>query len=471
MPGRSGPLRGEIMSNDITSLRNRLRGRLIQRGDEGYETARNVYNGMIDRRPDAIAQCRDAADVIASVNYARENDLLLAVRGGGHSGPGLGTCDGGLVIDLSPMKGIRVDPRERTVRVEGGCTWGEVDHATHAFGLAVPSGVISTTGVGGLTLGGGHGYLTRKYGLTIDNLLSADLVLADGSFVSTGPGDLPDLFWAIRGGGGNFGVITSFLFRAHPVKTIYGGPMLWPIERGAEAMRLFDGFLRQAPDDIYGFFALLTVPPVPAFPESLHTRKMAGVVWGCLGEGASEALEPIRRSLPPEFEHTGTMPFPALQSAFDALYKPGLQSYWRGDFVSELPDEAIRAHIEFGSRMPTQLSGMHLYPISGAAHRVAGDATAFSYRDADYSQIIIGVDPDPANAELVTRWTKEYFDAVHPYSMGGAYVNFLMGEAEDRVRKAYRGNYERLAEIKRKYDPGNLFRVNQNIRPAAARTA
>jgi FAD/FMN-containing dehydrogenase len=444
-----------------------LRGESFQPGDEGYDEVRKVYNGMIDKRPRLIVRCADVADVIAAVDYARENDVLLAVRGGGHNGAGLGTVDDGLVIDLSLMKGVRVDPVKRTVRVGGGCTWGEVDHATHAFGLAVPTGIYSSTGVGGLTLGGGHGYLTRKCGLTIDNLISADVVLADGSFVTASNEENEDLFWAIRGGGGNFGVVTSFEFRAHPIHTVVAGPMLWPIEQAAEAMRFYRAFMDQASEDMYGFFVFLKVAPMPPFPEHLHYQTMCGVVWCYTGpaEEAEEAFRPVREFGPASFERLGPRPLPAFNSMFDPKLPPGLQWYWKHDFVNELPEEAIAAHVEHGSKIPTLLPTMHLYPIDGAAHRVGKEETAFSYREARWSQVIAGIDPDPANKEIITAWAQEYWEALHPYSAGGAYVNMMMEEGQERVKASYRENYERLAEIKKKYDPANLFRVNQNIEP------
>ena len=454
----------------VEQFRVSLRGDLIQAGDEGYDEARKVYNGMIDKRPRMIARCVDAADVIASVNFARENEVLLAIRGGGHNGAGWGVVDDGLVIDLSGIRGVRVDPEARTVRVGGGCTWGEVDHAAHAFGLAVPTGIVSTTGVAGLTLGGGHGYLTRKYGLTVDNLLEADVVLADGSFVKASEEQNEDLFWAIRGGGGNFGVVTSFLFRGHPVSTVYAGPTLWEIDRAEEVLRWYREFSPQAPEDLYGFFAFLIVPPGPPFPEHLHNKTMCGVVWCYSGplEGAEEAFRPVRQFGPPALDLVGPLPLPALNSMFDALYPPGLHWYWKGDFASELSDEALALHIRHGSEVPTLHSSMHLYPIDGAVHRVGKNDTAFSYRDVRWSTVYAGIDPDPANAERITQWARSYWEDLHPYSAGGAYVNFMMDEGQERIKATYQENFERLAAIKNKYDPTNLFRVNQNIRPTAA---
>jgi len=454
--------------NTIAQFDANLRGGLIQPGDEAYESARRVYNGMIDKHPRLIARCIDIADVITCVNFARDSGLLLAVRGGGHNGGGLGTCDDGMVLDLGLMKGIRVDPESRTVRAESGCTQGEVDHAASTFGLAVPAGVVSTTGIAGLTLGGGHGYLTRKYGLAIDNLLEADVVTADGRLVVASADRNQDLFWAIRGGGGNFGVVTSFLFRAHPVSTVMAGPMFWDAERSAEMLRWYRDFMPAASEDLYGFFAFMNVLPVPLFPSRLHGRPVCAVVWCHLGtpEQAENDLTQIREAFPPLFEHIGVMPFPALQSMFDPIIPPGLQWYWKGDFVSELSDEAIEQHVQYGTHLPSMLSMMHLYPVDGQAGRVGRNDTAFSYREAKWSMVIGGIDPDPANREKITRWAKDYWNALHPYCSGGAYVNFMMDEGSERVRATYRDNYDRLAAIKARYDPGNLFRVNQNIKPA-----
>ena len=452
-----------------SGLADGFRGDLIGPQNPGYDSARQLLNGMIDKRPAVIARCADVADVINAVRYARAEGLELAIRGGGHNGAGLGSCDSGIVIDLSNMKGIRVDPEARTARVQGGCTWADVDHATHAFGLAVPSGIISSTGVGGLTLGGGIGHLTRACGLSIDNLLEADVVLADGRLVHASRDENPDLYWAIRGGGGNFGVVTSFLFALHPIDTVIGGPMLWPLERAAEIMRWYRGFLPGAPDELNGFFAFLVVPPADPFPEELHLQKMCGVVWCHAGseQRAQELLRPARE-LMPALDGVAPLPYPALQSAFDALYTPGFQWYWRADFVKELGDEAIEQHVKHGSAMPTMHSTMHLYPINGAAGRIGDAETPWAYRDANWAQVIVGVDPDPANAGTVRDWTVAYWDALHPFSAGGAYVNFLgEGEGQDRVQATYGDNYGRLAQVKAEYDPENLFRVNQNILPIA----
>lgn len=451
----------------IAQFSSTLRGHLVQAGDADYDEARRVYNAMIDRNPRFVVRCRDVADVIGSVNFARDHSLLLAVRGGAHNGGGLGTCDDGLVIDLSGLHGIRVDPEARTVRVDGGCTWGDVDHATHAFGMATPSGIIGTTGVGGLTLGGGIGHLSRKCGLSVDNLLEADVVLADGSLVTASADKNPDLYWALRGGGGNFGVVTSFLFRLHRVSTVVAGPTFWPLDKAGEVMRWYRDFIVNAPEDLNGFFAFLTVPPVAPFPEALQGMKVCGVVWCYTGavEAADAVFKPVREFGTPLMHGVQPMPFTALQAAFDGLYPPGHHWYWRADFVNELSDAAIAEHQRFAGQLPTGQSTMHLYPIDGAAHRPKAADTPFAYRDANWAEVIVGVSPDPKDTAEITAWTKNYWDALHPYSAGGAYVNMMMDEGDERIRAAYRGNYQRLAQIKRQYDPDNLFRVNQNIRP------
>ena len=448
-----------------------LRGQLIAPDDASFGEASKVYNAMIDKRPALIARCKRPDDVAKVVAFARDHDLLLAVRGGGHNGAGLGTCDGGVVADLSLMKDIQVDPEARTVRVGGGCLWGEVDRATNEHGLATPSGIISTTGVGGLTLGGGLGHLTRKYGLSIDNLLEAEMVLASGERVRASADEHPDLFWAIRGGGGNFGVVTSFLFRLHEVDTIVGGPTFWPVEDAAEVLSIYREFLPAAPRELNGFFAFHTVPPGPPFPEEIHLREVCGVVWCYAGadeDAAAEAMAPMMDAAPEPLMHgPHTMPYPALQSAFDALYPHGEQWYWRADFVNEIPDEAVKIHARFGAELPTMKSTMHMYPIDGAAHDVDPADTAWNYRGANWGSVFAGVDPDPANVDAIGKWSRDYHEALHPYSAGGAYVNMMMDEGQERVRAAYGDNYDRLASVKATYDPDNIFRVNQNIEPAA----
>jgi len=449
----------------IEAFTLQIRGEIILPTNKEYNETRKVYNGMINKHPGMFVMCVDVADVMSAVNFGRENNLLIAIRGGGHNGGGLGLCDDGLVIDLSGIKFIRVDTSNNTVRVGGGNLWGEVDHATHPFGLAVPAGIISTTGVGGLTLGGGVGHLSRKYGLTIDNLLEADMVLADGSFVTVNAKQNSDLFWAIRGGGGNFGIVTSFKFQAHKVKNVIGGPTLWPIERTEEIIEWYHKFINNAPDELNGFIATMVIPG-PPFPDFLHGNKYCGIVWCYTGnqQEFDKLIKPAM-DLEPIFAHVGEMPYPSIQTLFDGLMPHGLQWYWRADFFNELGPEVRAKHLNFGSKIPTPLSQMHLYPISGAASRVGATDTPWAYRDAKYAGVIVGVDPDPVNADKITSWCKDYWEALHPYSSGGAYSNFMMDEGQERVKASYKQNYDRLSKIKRTYDPNNLFRVNQNIKP------
>ncbi len=453
----------------MEGLLSTLRGKAIRPSDEAYEAARRVYNAMIDRHPRLIVQCADVADVIRCVNFARDEGLSPAVRCGSHSVPGFGTCDGGLVIDLSGMKGIRVDPVRRVARVEGGCTWHDFDHATHVFGLATPGGIISTTGVGGLTLGGGFGHLSRRYGLSCDNLISADVVTADGRMLTASATENQDLFWAIRGGGGNFGVVTSLEFRLHPVGTVYAGPVLYPLEKAADVLRFFAAFMAGAPRELNAFFAYLIVPPAPPFPEHLHMKTMCGMVYVYSGdlETGERLTRPLREFGPPAFALGHPAPYPAVQSMFDGLLPHGLYHYWKADFVDDLTEQAIAGHVRYGARIPTVHSAVHIYPLDGAVHDVAADQTAFAYRDVKFTHILAAVSPDPAPMPQYREWVRSYWSALHPYSAGGAYVNFLMDEGDERIASSYRGNYVRLAAVKRKYDPGNLFRVNQNIRPAA----
>jgi len=458
----------EIARRDLADLDDRIVGP----GDPSYDEARAVHNGMIDRHPALLLRCTSAEDVARAITFARAHGAPIAVRGAGHNGGGLGVVDDGVVIDLAGIAGIVVDSEAHTVRVGGGCTWGEVDRVTAQHGRATPSGIISTTGVGGLTLGGGLGHLTRRFGLTIDSLIGAEVVLADGSEVHASADEHPELFWALRGGGGNFGVVTEFEFRTHPVgAAVMAGPTFWPIEQLPEAMRFYREFIPSAPRAVNGFFAAMTVPPADMFPAELHLRKVAAVMWCVVGseEEATRLLAPVHDVGTPLLHHVGPVPHPALQSMFDALYSKGLQYYWRADFVNELSDELIDQHLTWGQKLPTMLSAMHLYPIDGAAHDVGNTDTAFSYRDSRYAEVILGADPDAANADAIRDWTVGYWDATHPHSAGGAYVNFMMDEGQDRVRATYRDNYDRLARIKTQYDPDNIFHVNQNIQPAVTR--
>ncbi|MCX5342072.1 FAD-binding oxidoreductase [Streptomyces atratus] len=454
----------------LDAMRSALRGPVIGPQDPEYRTARTIYNAMIDKRPAAMVRCSDTADVMAAVDFVRDEGLVLAVRGGGHSAAGLCLADDGVTIDLSPMRWAHIDPTARTATVGGGATLGDLDHAAHAFQLATPAGIQSTTGVGGLTLGGGHGHLTRRYGLTADNLLAADVVLANGTAVTASDTTHPDLFWALRGGGGNFGIVTSFTFRMHPVDTVGVAITLWPVDRTPEILRWYRDFLPQAPEDLNGFFAALTVPPGPPFPEEIQGQKMCGVVWCWTGDPdlLEATLKPVNDPGAPAFHFTAPMPYTTLQSMFDELLPAGLQWYWRGNFFDRISDDAIAVHAKYAENLPTDLSTTHLYPVDGAAHRPGPDDTAWAYRDAVWSGVIAGIDPDPDNAEKLRQWCVDYWEELHPHSMGGTYVNFIgAGETPDRVRATYRDHYDRLAAVKRTYDPHNFFRANQNIEPAA----
>ncbi|MCX4782695.1 FAD-binding oxidoreductase [Streptomyces sp. NBC_01264] len=451
----------------VEQLSQRVRGTVVTPGDADYDEARTVYNAMIDRRPAVVVRCANAGDVMAAVDFARENGLDLAVRGGGHSVPGFGTCDDGVVADLSAMRGVRVDPVRRTARAEGGATWGDFNAATYAFGLATTGGIISTTGVGGLTLGGGIGYLDRGLGLSCDNLISADVVTADGQLVVASEKEHEDLFWALRGGGGNFGAVTSFEFRLSSVKDIYGGPILYELDNAGAVLRGYRDFIADAPEQLGGFPAFQIAPPLPFIPQDRHGDTFILMVscWAGPVEEGERALQPFHDFAPVVAEHVGVMPYPALNSAFDALVPPGLQHYWKANFVTELTDEAIEAHLVHGPRVPAVNSTVHIYPINGACHRVAPDATAFAYRDASFATVIAGMWPDPADNEANTAWVRDYYEATAPHSEEGGYVNFMADDDQDRIRANYKGNYDRLAAVKATYDPGNLFHLNQNIRP------
>ncbi|MGO9179142.1 MAG: FAD-binding oxidoreductase [Candidatus Limnocylindrales bacterium] len=451
----------------IEQLRERVRGAVITAHDDGYDEARRVYNAMIDRRPRVIVRCTDAADVRAVVDFARENGLALAVRGGGHSVPGFGTVDDGVVADLSGMHVVHVDPEKRTARAEGGATWGAFNEATHAFGLATTGGIISTTGVAGLTLGGGIGYLARGFGLSCDNLISAEVVTADGRSVVASETEHADLFWAIRGGGGNFGVATALEFRLHPVKDIYGGPMFFELKDAATVLRFYREFIKDAPEEFGGFPAWQIAPPLPFIPEDRHGDTFLAFVacWAGPIEEGERALKPLHDVAPVVAEYVAPMPYPALNSLFDGLVPPGLQHYWKANFVKELTDAAIEAHLEYGPRVPVVNSTVHIYPINGACHRVAADATAFAYRDANFATVIAGMWPDPAQNGANIKWVRDYYGATAPLSEEGGYINFMAGDDQDRIKANYKGNYARLVQVKRTYDPDNLFRVNQNIKP------
>jgi FAD/FMN-containing dehydrogenase len=452
----------------VADLRATVRGPVVTRDDPEYDAARRVYNAMIDRRPSVIVRPVSAADVMTAVGYARENALALSVRGGSHSVPGFGTNDDGVVIDLSKMRGVRVDPSARRVRAEGGATWGDVFHATYPFGGATVGGIISTTGIGGLTLGGGIGHLSRGHGLSIDNLLSADVVTADGSFRVASEKEDPDLFWAIRGGSGNYGVVTSFEFKLLPVKDVFVGVVFFDLGAGKQVLEFYRDYIAKAPEQMGAFFAYQIAPPLPFIPEKRHGQTLCAIVacWSGPLDGGEKALAPIRKAGPVAAELVTPMPFPALNSAFDGLVPPGLQHYWKATFSSELTDGAIAAHLQHGPKLPVVNSTMHIYPVNGACHRVEPDATAFAYRDAQFATVIAGMWPSPADNVKNVQWVKDYYAALQPHSAAGGYVNFMAEDEQARVKDSYKGNYDRLVQLKRRYDPQNLFHVNQNIKPA-----
>ena len=455
------------MTSTVQELRGRTSGQVITQDDPGYDEARAVYNAMIDKRPSVVVRATEAADVVAAVNHARENGLDLAVRGGGHSVPGFGTVDDGVVIDLSGMRAVTVDPASKTARAQGGATWSDFNDATNAHGLATTGGIISTTGVGGLTLGGGIGYLTRGAGLSCDNLLSAEVVTADGRTLTASEHENEDLFWALRGGGGNFGVATSLEFRLHPVADIYGGPMFFEVDDAADVLRWYREFIVDAPEEFGGFPAWQIAPPLPFIPEERHGDTFLAFVgcWAGPIDQGEQMLKPLHDVAPIVAEHVGPMPYPALNSAFDGLVPPGLQHYWKANFVRELTDDAIEAHMKHGPQVPAVNSTVHIYPINGACHRVAPDATAFAYRDATFATVIAGMWPDPSDNDANTAWVRDYYEATAPLSEAGGYVNFMAGDDQSRIRDNYKGNYDRLVQVKRTFDPENLFHVNQNIAP------
>ena len=462
-------LSSELPATDVLAdFSSRIKGRIIQRNDADYDEVRSVYNGMIDKKPLLIVQCAGTADIVASVNFARKNKLLTAVRGGGHNAGGLGIVDDGIVIDISLMKNIQVNEADNTALIEAGCLLGDVDKTLHPYGKTVPTGILSTTGIAGLTLGGGVGYLTRKYGLTIDSLKEVNMVLADGTQVRANAAENPDLFWAVRGGGGNFGIVTSFLFNTVDANMVYAGPMIWEMEHAEKILKYYREFMTSTDENVYGYFAFLTVPPVAPFPEEHQMKKMCAIVW-CTNldeEAGKKAIQPFRDLAEPAIDFTGTIPFPALQTMFDALYPKGMQWYWKAHYVKEISDTAVDLHIQNGKKLPTPYSTMHMYPVNGAAHRVGSDEMAFNYRDANWAMVIVGVDPDPANRDIITEWSKQYWEDLKDHTLPGAYINFMMDdEGEKRIADGYRENYAKLARIKAKYDPDNFFRVNQNIAP------
>jgi FAD/FMN-containing dehydrogenase len=457
-----------VSAKAIDDLRSRVRGEVVAASDPGYEDARRVYNGMIDKHPAAVVRCTGTGDVAAVISVARREGVDLSVRGGAHSAPGFGTNDGGLVIDLEPLKEVVVDRDARTARAGGGCTWAVFNDATHAHGLATTGGIIGSTGIGGLTLGGGIGYLARKYGLSCDNLLSAEVVTADGQVLTASGDEHPDLFWALRGGGGNFGVVTTFEYRLHPVADVYGGPIAYPVDRADEVLRFYRDYIAEAPEELGGFVGFHLAPPLPFLPEEWHFRNVCLAVpcWAGPVEHGEKMVQPFLDVVEPVGAHVGEMPYPALNTAFDALLPAGLQHYWKSSFARELGDGAIAAHLEHGAKVPSIQTSVHLYPIDGAVQRVGSDETAFAYRDVNFSPVIAGMWEDPADNDANIAWVRAYHEALAPYSADGGYINFMDTDDQARVGANYRGGYERLAAVKAEYDPDNVFHVNHNIEPA-----
>jgi FAD/FMN-containing dehydrogenase len=457
-----------MKKNHISAFASDVNGMVIAPGSVEYERARMVWNGMIDRRPALIVRCTTAADVMSSVKFAREHDLSLAVRGGGHNVTGNAVCDDGIVIDLSKMKGIRVDTERREAYAQAGLTWGEYDRTTQSFGLATPAGVISTTGIAGLTLGGGFGWLSRKHGLTCDNVLSADIVTADGKFTRVNPSDHGDLFWGLRGGGGNFGVVTSFQYRLHPVDTVMAGPVFHPLAAEREMLECFRLVTQRASDELSMVAMLMTAPPVPFLPPSSHGSKvMASVACHCgpPAEATSE-LGPLKACAKPLADLLGPMPYITLQSMSDQMSPPGVRHYWKSEYLTDLTSAAIESLVAAHANTPSPLSLIGVHHLQGAIARVGENETAFSHRNAAYIVIIDSAWTDPAEDEVHIRWAQTTWQSIRQFSAGGTYVNFLMDEGTERIQDAYgTEKYQRLLDLKRKYDRENLFRHNHNIDP------
>jgi len=456
-----------MTTQTMDSLRSKVNGPVIGPADPAFEDVRKVYNFMIDRRPAAIVRCQTADDVVAVVRHATDAGAELAVRGGAHSVPGFGTADGAIVIDLAQLSAVSVNPTNRTATVGGGATWGGFNDAAAAHGLATTGGIVSTTGVGGLTLGGGIGYLARGYGLSCDNLLSAQVVTAAGEILTVSAEENADLFWAIRGGGGNFGIVTEFTFRMHPVAQIYGGPMFFELADGPAVLAHFDEFIRTAPREYGGFPGFHLAPPLPFVPEDRVGDPLVAVVscWtGSMADG-EKIVASLREVARPVAEHVGPMPYAALNSAFDALVPRGLQHYWKAAYIRDLPAEAIDIHLRHGALVPNVSCAVHLYPVNGACHDVGAAETAFGHRDATYAAVIAGMWPDAVENDANIRWVKDYYAAITPHTLAGGYVNFASADDQSKVAENYGSNFARLREVKRRYDPSNVFHHNQNIEP------
>lgn len=448
--------------------RQTFAGPVIRPGDPEYDEARAVYNAIHDRRPALIVRASGPDDVRTAVRLAAEHDLPLAIRGGGHSVAGFSTCDDGIVLDLGGLRRIAVDAERRRVRADAGCTWGELNDATHAFGLATTGGVVSTTGIAGLTLGGGIGFLARRCGLACDNLVSADVVTVDGELLTCDPDENDDLLWALRGGGGNFGVVTSFEFRLHPVGDVIGGPTVFPLS--GDVLRGFDELVRQAPEELGLVLGLALAPPFPFLPRERHLEPVAIVLacWTGAPEHADDVLRPLAELGPVVGQAVGPMPYPAINTLFDELLPKGLRHYWKSAFVAGIAEETIEPHLEHARRVPTLESGTFFFPVNGACHRVGADETAFGFRDARFGIGVFGTWRDQADDERNTAWVCGYYEAIRHPSLGAGYVNFGSADDQGRAPEMYRGNHDRLAQVKHAYDPRNVLRLNQNISPAAA---
>ncbi|MEO8360225.1 MAG: FAD-binding oxidoreductase [Vicinamibacteria bacterium] len=457
-----------IPDKHIDDLKSRFRGTLISPDHAAYNTVRQVWNGTIDRRPRLIARCTSASDVVEAVRFGREHNLLTAVRGGGHNVAGNAMCDDGLVIDLSMMKAVVVDPQARTARAEGGATWADFDTETQKFGLATTGGLISSTGVAGLTLGGGIGWLMRTHGLASDNLISADVVTASGETLTASESKNADLFWALRGGGGNFGVVTSFEYQLHPVSMVMGGMVIHPVARAAELLRFYRDFARTAPDSVTLLFVFLTGPPAPFLPVELHGKPLVAIAVCGLDISAEgeKAVRALKEFGPPLVDLIGPMPYGVLQGLNDPSAPHGIRSYWKSEYLNELSDGAINALVDGMSRVQSPMSQIHVHQLGGAVARVGPDATAVSHRSAAFVTNVLAMWPESSADAAEIAWTRGVWEAMRPFG-AGAYVNFLGEEGEERVRASYgETTHAKLAAIKRRYDPTNFFRLNQNIRPS-----
>jgi FAD/FMN-containing dehydrogenase len=447
-----------------------LHGRVIQHDDEGYEEARKVWNGLIDKRPALIAQCSDENDVVHSVNFARNNDLLVAVRGGGHNVAGFGTCDDGIVIDLSSMKDIIVDTASKTVKAQGGATWGDFDKVTQALALSTTGGLVTTTGIGGFTLGGGIGWLVRKYGLAIDNLLEVEMITADGERLTASEKENSDLFWGVRGGGGNFGIVTTFTYRLYPVgPNVYGGAVFYPVTKAKELLHFYSEWAKKEPDELTSMIAFLTAPPAPFIPQHLQGTSMIAFALCYTGglEQAEEIIKPLRDFATPSVDLLGPVPYVALQGMFDATVPKGILSYWKAEYINELNDTAIDTLVEQAGKMGAPFVQVHIHHIEGAVSKIKADVTAFGHRDSPFILNIIGMWVDPTEKEKHIAWVRGFSNAMRTFSTGYSYLNFMGDEGESRIKAAYgEEKYARLVWLKNKYDPKNLFRLNQNIKPS-----